>query len=370
MNFILPDTDRPGPGEMLPVIVAPCGNDPQCQLSNLAGRHLVLCSAGPDAATAAAFDGLVRAAASLPADRFVCLAVVPESRAAGWQALHPHLPLLRDHDGGLARLLGFGSAGGVLLVDPMQRVTMRGTLADLPAILDHAAALPARAAGGLMGGFAPVLIVPDVFEPVFCRHLIALYHQQGSVDSGFMRDVGGRTIGVIDPSFKRRRDMETMPDIDRMAARQRIERRLLPVITRALQFRVTRMERYIVACYDAADGGFFGAHRDNTTLATAHRRLAVTINLNTEDYEGGALRFPEFGPGTYRGPTGGAVVFSCSLLHEALPVTSGVRYAFIPFLYDEAAAKVREANASALDANTPPLRVLPMVMPAAGITDR
>ena len=38
------------------------------------------------------------------------------------------------------------------------------------------------------------------------------------------------------------------------------------------------------------------------------------------------------------------MVFSCSLLHEARPVTSGRRYAFLPFLYDEAAARVRLAN--------------------------
>ena len=35
-------------------------------------------------------------------------------------------------------------------------------------------------------------------------------------------------------------------------------------------------------------------------------------------------------------------VFSCSLLHEATRVTRGVRYATLPFLYDEAAAKLRE----------------------------
>jgi predicted 2-oxoglutarate/Fe(II)-dependent dioxygenase YbiX len=57
-----------------------------------------------------------------------------------------------------------------------------------------------------------------------------------------------------------------------------------------------------------------------------HRRFAVTINLNAEDYEGGDLRLPEFDRRTYRAPTGGAVVFSCSLLHEATPVTKGTRY--------------------------------------------
>ena len=70
----------------------------------------------------------------------------------------------------------------------------------------------------------------------------------------------------------------------------------------------------------------------------------MTINLNAEDFSGGGLRFPEFGPTEYRAPTGGAVVFSCSLLHQAMPVTAGRRYAFLPFLYDEAAAKIREEN--------------------------
>lgn len=351
MNFILPDTDRPGPGELLPLITAPCGDNPQFQVGSLGGRHLVLCIAGSEAATAAALDLLERAAASLPLARVACLGVVPEPDAPRWQARHPGLYLLRDGSSGLARALGFGPDGGALLVNPMQRVLVRGGLADLPAMLDHAAALcrPDQTPGP--DGFAPVLVVPDVFEPAFCRHLIDLYHRQGSVESGFMRDVGGRTVGMIDPAFKRRRDMENMPEAERTAARQRIERRLIPVIGRAIQFRVTRMERYIVACYDGAEGGFFGAHRDNITRATAHRRLAVTINLNTDEYEGGGLRFPEFGPRTYRGPTGSAVVFSCSLLHEALPVTRGTRYAFIPFLYDEAAAKQREANAASLMGN-------------------
>ena len=47
----------------------------------------------------------------------------------------------------------------------------------------------------------------------------------------------------------------------------------------------------------------------------------MTLNLNTGGYEGGALWFPEFGRQLYAPEAGGAVVFSCSLLHEALPVT-------------------------------------------------
>jgi hypothetical protein len=40
---------------------------------------------------------------------------------------------------------------------------------------------------------------------------------------------------------------------------------------------------------------------------------------------------------------GGAVVFSCALLHEATRVTAGRRYAFLPFFYDDAGAEVLQA---------------------------
>ena len=196
---------------------------------------------------------------------------------------------------------------------------------------------------------APILVVPRVFEPAFCRMLIGLYEQHGGKESGSMRERDGKTVAVIDHQHKRRKDYVIEDERVRAAARARISRRLLPEIKKAFQFDVTRMERYIVACYTAEEGGFFRAHRDNTTKGTAHRRFAVTLNLNADEYEGGNLRFPEYGSHLYRAPTGGAVVFSCSLLHEATPVTKGTRYVFLPFLYDEAGAAIREANNVYLD---------------------
>jgi predicted 2-oxoglutarate/Fe(II)-dependent dioxygenase YbiX len=193
-------------------------------------------------------------------------------------------------------------------------------------------------------GFAPILVVPYVFERDFCRKLIGLYEQDGGEESGLMRDVDGKTVGVTDHSHKRRRDYEITDQQVIRAAQARLHRRLVPEIKKAFQFNATRIERHIVACYDALDGGHFRAHRDNTTKGTAHRQFAVTMNLNAEEYEVGDLRFPDFGPRTYRAPTGGAVVFSCSLLHEAAVVTKGRRYAFLPFLYDDEAAKVRQQN--------------------------
>jgi predicted 2-oxoglutarate/Fe(II)-dependent dioxygenase YbiX len=75
----------------------------------------------------------------------------------------------------------------------------------------------------------------------------------------------------------------------------------------------------------------------------------VSLFLNAGEFEGGQLRFPEYGNATYAAPTGGAVVFSCSMLHEATPVTKGKRYMFLPFLYDDAAANLRTENEKYLD---------------------
>lgn len=65
-------------------------------------------------------------------------------------------------------------------------------------------------------------------------------------------------------------------------------------------------------------------------------------------YERGDLIFREFGHKTYRGPEGGAAVFSCSALHEVTPVTRGERHAFVAFLYGEEDAKRRVAKNSGL----------------------
>ncbi len=238
---------------------------------------------------------------------------------------------------------------GWLLLDPMLRVFGVWPLEDGAEAMATLAALPPPAEHAGVPLHAPVLIVPRIFEPSFCRRLIELYARQGGGESGFMRDVGGKTVGILDGSHKRRKDAIIEDEELKAAIRARLSARLAPELLRAFQYRVTRLERYIVACYDAADQGFFRAHRDNTTKATAHRRFACTINLNTGEYEGGDLCFPEFGPKTYRAPAGGAVVFSCSLLHEARPVTQGRRYAFLPFLYDDEAAVIREEGAKFLD---------------------
>lgn len=190
---------------------------------------------------------------------------------------------------------------------------------------------------------APILYMPQVFERDLCDRLIRLYTSSGGEESGFMREVGGITKVVHDHSHKRRRD-HVIDDPDLISTLQeRVKRRIVPEIRKVHQFDVTRMERYLVACYSAEDRGHFRPHRDNKTKGTAHRRFAVTINLS-EDFEGGELYFPECSKQAFKPPIGGAVVFSCSLLHAVSPVTRGERFAFLPFLYDEDAAEIRRQN--------------------------
>jgi predicted 2-oxoglutarate/Fe(II)-dependent dioxygenase YbiX len=198
-----------------------------------------------------------------------------------------------------------------------------------------------------------VLTVPSIFEPALCRALIEHYEKVGGSPSGFMRQAGEKTVGRHDPNFKRRRDVIIDNEDMQQAIRNRVRDRLGPMIERAFGWKPTRIERYIIACYSADEQGFFRQHRDNTSAATAHRKFAVSINLNG-NFTGGDLRFPEFGSRTYRPPPGGATVFACGLLHEATPVTEGRRYAVLPFLYDDEAAVIRAATKSLIvDAPAP-----------------
>jgi len=104
---------------------------------------------------------------------------------------------------------------------------------------------------------------------------------------------------------------------------------------RAFTRQVTGVEEFKVVCYEASTGGHFKPHRDNRLDYRAHRRFALSINLNTGDYEGGVLRFPEYGPDLYRPPRGDAIIYSSSLLHEVTPVTSGRRFALLAHMFDD-----------------------------------
>ena len=257
------------------------------------------------------------------------------------------LGFLADYDGAISRAYGALGSPRSIVIDPLLRAVaniawdeamahaqmLRGFLRQLPDV--------DASAGTELS--APVLIVPRVFEFDFCDFLVGLHEETGGTDSGFLFDQGGKTATVIDHALKRRQDLAIGDPQLREIMRDRVVRRLLPPIERFFQYRATRMDRYMVCCYDSETGGHFYRHRDNVNAGARHRRFAVSINLNT-DYDGGEVVFPEFGRRRYRPPCGGAVVFSCGALHQVMPVTRGRRYAFVPFLYGEEDAALRTAN--------------------------
>lgn len=329
-------------GDPAPWFMAPTEENPQFNFATLAGRWVGLVFA-PDGPTA---EGLARVI-NLQKD-------LDESQACLFGVANTHLGHAQlgprwffDPSGGLAKIYGVQGSGWLIL-DPQLRVYDRGQIEDAGALVRRLAEMPPPATHAQVEVTAPVLILPRVFEPEYCKELIAFYRHVGGTESGFMREVDGKTKLLTDPRHKQRKDVLLEDEGMQAVVREKINRRLIPEIRKAFQFQATRIERYLVASY-IAGAGWFRPHRDNTTKGTAHRKFAVTINLNAEEYEGGELRFPEFGNRLYKPPTGGAVVFSCSLMHEARPVTKGERFAFLPFLYDEAGAKVREQNLKYVD---------------------
>jgi peroxiredoxin/predicted 2-oxoglutarate/Fe(II)-dependent dioxygenase YbiX len=267
-----------------------------------------------------------------------------------------------DFDGQISRLYGAIPGDAVsgsnvslrriwVVLDPTLRVLtvipLRPDGSDGNDLVAYMKSLPPPS---MFAGFevqAPVLVLANVFEAEFCEKLITLHEAQGNDETGFMREVDGKTVQIHDHAHKRRRDHIITDNEIMRYAQQRFHRTVVPELLKSYQYKATRMERYLVGCYRVEDGGHFVAHRDNTTKGTAHRRFAVSVNLNS-DFDGGEVSFPEYGPRGFKPPPGGAVVFSCSLLHAVSKVTRGRRYAFLPFLYDDEAAKIREANSKFL----------------------
>lgn len=267
--------------------------------------------------------------------------------------------LLFDPDGRASRALGISSESmdrsqtRVYLLDPNQRLLKQfdgAAESALEACLDHARSLSLFGKAHRPRHLAPVLMIPRVFGKKFCRALIDVFHDRGHEESGVYSLEQGELRHQVDHSMKKRfdhyvRDKDITAEISR-----RMARRVLPEIEKAFCYRVTRLEEFKIACYRASEKGYFRAHRDNFSPQTVHRRFALTLNLNSDDYEGGELRFPEYGPHLYKPATGEAIVFSCSLLHEAMDVTIGERYVLLAFLYGEDGARQKKEMARRMGA--------------------
>lgn len=279
-------------------------------------------------------------------------AAAPELAAAGVDAapIAPPLPALVKAFTAHARVcdpvIFVTSAGGLdawtmdgvpgaVLIDRGWRIVEALALTGPESLIEAARRCAGRIApqaSQLRTASAPVLVIPNVASPDYCQALIAHFeaspHQAG-VMAGFAE---GAPYAKLDESKKRRRDLELTAESPLYAeAVAMLATRIAPEIKRAFQVEIANADRLLIARYDD-DGGYFKRHRDNAAPHTAFREFAISLNLNTQDYEGGELMFPEFSDDRVSPPAGSAIIFSASLLHEVTPVTRGSRYVLLSFL--------------------------------------
>jgi predicted 2-oxoglutarate/Fe(II)-dependent dioxygenase YbiX len=311
-------TPGPAPGDLLPPLMVQADGRRATIYARHRGRRLLLCHGDVACAVAAA------TATELDAE------VLPLARA-GTAPLEPYATV----DAGLAAALGIAGADLLLLADHDLRLLVRQPLAGVDVavearrLVEAARAASADPSQGSVG-MAPVLRIPRVLDAGLCAEVLSHFHAVGARPSGVLVIENGQQRFELDPTVKMRH--ETVIQDPALEARVHacVGSRVLPMIERAFAFAVQRREPFKIIRYKAG-AGYFRAHRDNDTPDVAHRRFAMTLNLNTGAYQGGCLRFPEFGDVRYEAPAGGALIFSCSLLHEVTDLVEGERYAMTSF---------------------------------------
>lgn len=298
----------------------------------------------PDAASFASEAAeLQRALEPVSPDEVDLFVVVRAATDALPEVAAETMLVVADAAGQTAKSYGFAADAGPLALrfDPNLRLTaLRATGAEAVThfVQRHLAQAATADPGRLVSSLAPVLIVPHILSPELCQELIDLHHSGGNEASAITYNTDGEDVREVHADQKGRFDhVISDKDMNRRLT-EAFGRRLNFEIEKAFHFRVAAHDGFVITRYDADTNGHFSLHRDNVSPTTAHFRFAVTVNLNFGDFEGGRLRFPEYSPDLYAPGTGGAIVFSCSNLHEAMPVTSGSRYALLTFLFgaDEA----------------------------------
>jgi len=332
------------PGDRIPDFVRPgVDGKPRMFYDLYYGQPIVLVALGRagDAETRADLAALGYAdPAWEKVTRVAAVQGSPAECAALTAGLKPGITLMADDGALAAHLLGGPvNATTAFVLDENLRITdRRERQGDAESFVKEIAALCAARRQPPARTFqrqAPALFIPRVFDQASCDGLIALFEETGGTPSGTAYVHGDKADWKPDPNVKMRRDiyLQEGPWLERV--KDALVKRVLPEIQRCFNFQVTQHEVFKVIRYDEG-AGYFRPHRDNESRDTQHRRFAMTLNLNTGAYDGGELHFPEFGPDLYVPERGGAVVFSCSLLHEVMPVTKGSRYALLGFFFSDA----------------------------------
>jgi hypothetical protein len=145
---------------------------------------------------------------------------------------------------------------------------------------------------------APVLLLPAVLDHALCAEL-----------AGQLGDAGAAGPVLLD---------------DALAARtmRLLLRRVGPEIDRAFSF-----DDFIVEPLRLRRDQADTTERERLRIEPdgKGRGFVLLLDLGAEDYEGGEILFPEYGPHRYRPGTGGVAVYADTLLRELRPLTKGRR---------------------------------------------
>ena len=244
-------------GDACPIFTERSSNSPALKIDTIAGRWLVLTFIGGMAdPKAAAVVPLLAASPEFDDDHaslFFVTADPADETSAHLPLRFPGVRAYWDFERAVAKELEVGPDGlTTVLISPRLQIAALIHEPD-PArhaetVLRRLAELPSVEAMPPMLAHAPVLIIPDLFEPAFCRTLIDGYRKNGGKESGFMREIDGKTVEVRDKSHKVRRDWTVEDQKTVQSIQTRFKRRIIPEIKKSFQFDVSRMERYLVDC--------------------------------------------------------------------------------------------------------------------------
>lgn len=328
-------------GDTAPIVHAPdhTGNPASTGADRLAGKPILLLFCPVlDEPSLTAFGAGAAELATAQAALFAISRQGIEANAAAHDRLSLPFAILADTRADIFKGYGvdpFPAAPSVTLfvLDAGHRVARVLERMEPAALVAEAVAELRKLAGArpavTLQAHPPVLVLPRMLSLEDCAFLAAVwrrdvpeYPTDGFTNAGTKQEAGDFKV-VHDGGYGRAVEYIVQDESLQRFIDGRLRRRLLPEIRKAFQATGLQREGYRIAGYEA--GGFINPHRDNSIPTNANRRFTMTVNLNAGEFEGGELRFREYGEQLYAVERGTAIVWSASLLHEVLPVTEGRR---------------------------------------------
>ncbi len=191
-------------GALAPRFVCPTTSNPRYTSAAFGGRYVLLAFLPTDPAGRRAALGMISAHGARFDDvKLSAYGVLRDAQAIEMARDQTALRWFLDRDGAVSALFEaltpYGQARPRwVLLDPAECVLATAEIDKADELFAQIAALPAPQDHAGVPLHAPVLIAPRIFDADLCRRLIAYYEADGGSPSGVMREIDGKTVGVLD----------------------------------------------------------------------------------------------------------------------------------------------------------------------------